>query len=201
MRRSKIASPWRGRLSVNRPSMLAIGPKMLAWAKELAERRQAGIVDLFDNTAGPVIPELPDWSLDEKLWNERKALGAFLSGHPATEYRQRNAHHITHGIGELDDLLDAGTHGDIVVCGLLVQRFYNSFNVNIVLEDETGRAEVSLSRDNADRYAYLLNDDAILLARLTIYYGKRAKYDVEKLRHVGTFTAPASALARGSKRG
>lgn len=184
---------------MNRPTMLAAVPKLLAWAREREEKRQHGISDLFDNTAGPRIQELPDWSLEEKLIGERRALGTFISDHPARPYREKHAHQVTHAISELDALLDTGTHGDIVVCGMLVQRFYNAFNVNIVLEDETGREEVSLSREMADRYAYVLKNDAILLARLSIYYGKRAKYDVQKLRHVGTFPSiPASVPSRES---
>lgn len=185
----RIASPWHGSYSVNRASMMASVPALLDWARDRAAKRAAGIVDLFDNAAGPAPPDLPDWSENERLWGERKSLGCFISGHPAIDLRERHAHRITHGIGQLEDLLDTGTHEDVVVCGLLVQHFHNSFSTNLIIEDETGRAEVSMQRDLVERYRYAMKDDNILLMRLSIYYGKSGgKWDAQKIGIVGAFT-------------
>lgn len=170
--------------------MMAGMSTMLKWAREMHEQEAAGVVDLFSGRKPPPsLPDLPEFTLNEKLWYERKSTGGFLSGHPVDSYREAQAHRVTHDVAALDALLDSGCHGGIVVCTMIVTVYFNSFSTNLLIEDASGRYEVSVQKEDSDRYRHLLEKDMIVLLRLSIYHGaSRSKFDVLKMRRLGKFT-------------
>lgn len=184
--------------------MLAAIPAMLKILKDRQADEAAGQLDIF---AAPKaydlrIPELPDWSLSEKLWWERWSTGAFFSGHPVDAARERRKHEITHDCGTLAELLDYGTSGDIVVCGLIVNVWPRKVVTIVEIEDRSGRAEIVFNRTARERFASLLYRDNIVLLALDIWHGEnRSSFDVQKAKQVGRFASPASALSRGNRPG
>ena len=82
-------------LGSNRPSLLATLPRALQLAEQTAAGASAGIVDMFglgladlpQNSSSVVPEQVDDWSAIERLTQEKKVLGLYLSGHPIESYR------------------------------------------------------------------------------------------------------------------
>lgn len=56
------------------------------------DKNQIGLFDIAENGEDeaikePPLPDIPDWSLNEKLKKERELLGFYISGHPLDPYR------------------------------------------------------------------------------------------------------------------
>jgi DNA polymerase-3 subunit alpha len=80
-------------LGVNRPSLLTKLPDAVKFAQQRNADKAYGQMSLFDeiedtqmNTFN--IPDLPDWSIMEKLEKERELLGFYISGHPLDVYKE-----------------------------------------------------------------------------------------------------------------
>ena len=78
------------RLHRNRAEVLAGVEAMLATANRTASENEAGQVDLFMASGGPVealpLPAMPAWTPMERLGHEFDAVGFYLSGHPLDDY-------------------------------------------------------------------------------------------------------------------
>jgi len=79
---------------LNRPSLQKTLPKALQLAEQTAAGASAGIADLFglgapsDAASSAIQAEIePDWEDNERLAEEKKVLGLYLSGHPVEAYR------------------------------------------------------------------------------------------------------------------
>lgn len=187
--------------------MLANLPMLMKYAKSVQRDGSSGQSGLFDTLPSDLpalnMVELPDWGIAEKMWFERKTTGAYFSGHPTDLVRAKWAHKVTRKVNEFEQLFDHGSAEPIIVLGLILKVFPKSFGSVVEIEDETGRGEIVLSRDTADRYAYLLWKDVLALFKLVVRRGEhRTSMDVKMAARVGKFTEPEiPALARKSKRG
>ncbi|MCQ2378227.1 MAG: DNA polymerase III subunit alpha [Victivallaceae bacterium] len=83
-------------LQLRRSQILAIAEPMIALAANQAKDRAAGQGSLFDMLSGEEsheavsvpIPDLPEFSWDEILKNEKQLLGFYISGHPLDPLRE-----------------------------------------------------------------------------------------------------------------
>ncbi len=80
-------------LGQNRPSLLNKLPEAVKFAQQINADKAYGQLSLFDDEEDSsfntfVIPELPDWSIMEKLEKERELLGFYISGHPLDVYKE-----------------------------------------------------------------------------------------------------------------
>lgn len=74
---------------MRRSQMLAVMDKAMAMAQQSAKDKARGQMSLFDllgeserNESELVVPDIPEWPLDEMLRYEKELLGFFVSGHP-----------------------------------------------------------------------------------------------------------------------
>lgn len=158
---------------MNRPTILANLDRVLAHVKRTNPGRAAGQLGLFDTEAAALPPlefaAKPDFSDDERLWFERKATGAFLSGHPVLARRAKAPARYTHRCRDrLAIEAIEGRTARIVVAGL-VRRFESIGRIAfLTLEDETGPLDVLVFGDEAERFAFCLKVNAIIAVKLNV---------------------------------
>ena len=155
----------------------------LAAAMQAAEQHSraqaAGQVDLF-GLATPAATEqesslplerLPEWSEPVRLAGERETLGLFLTGHPITEYEREFAPVVSGRIADLGGPrpVGAGEGGwrgpgrNVTVAGLVLEIRKRGNRTSFVLDDRSGRIEVTLFDELYQQYRALIARDAILL--------------------------------------
>jgi DNA polymerase-3 subunit alpha len=113
------------------------------------------------------LPNVPHWTLKEKLLGEKETLGFYVTGHPLDEYRDKICELATHHTGNLDGL-SKGT--EVALCGVItnVQRKRNREQkpwAAMLLEDDHGGVEALLFTTNYERLAPLLAEDQAVLVR------------------------------------
>ncbi|MGB9429915.1 MAG: DNA polymerase III subunit alpha [Gammaproteobacteria bacterium] len=169
-------------LGPNRATLMAHLPAALARADQGTRARAAGQNDLF-GLAGPAavkpmqpetIAVLPDWDDDERLRGEKETLGLYLTGHPVTRYTADLRHVVTAPLGELADESPPATNGErgygfggasrnVTVAGLVVDLRKRSERVSLVLDDRSGRLEVTLFEEVYNRFRSLAVKDKVVI--------------------------------------
>jgi DNA polymerase-3 subunit alpha len=177
--------------------MLANLDIFLKMAKGEQQERAAGQGDLFGSTTADELKlvELPEFSEAELLWNERKVLGTFLSGHPITAYRSKYERKITHRMRDVFDLPygDWPTMQPVVLAGLIEKVYVNRTNISVRLSDETGSAEIAFYRDDAERAKWVLRKDFIIALKCTVSKdGQWAGVKGKMAHKIAEFMAPVA---------
>jgi DNA polymerase-3 subunit alpha len=153
-------------------------PDALKGADQEARARAAGQNDMF-GLAEPVAAEedvveqrLEEWSERELLGNEKEALGLYLTGHPFDAVR-RDARFLVDG--NLADIASepppqtggernyAQPRREVTVAGLVMDVRKRGNRVTVVLDDDTGRLEVSLFSEAFQEFRHLLSKDEIIV--------------------------------------
>ena len=157
----------------NRATLMEAVPDALKLAAHSAQSRSAGQGALFaEPGAKGDIEELLDpvreWSAQERLKGERESLGLYLSGHPFDEYA-RHCRHFTHGtVGKLTEAAPGNgggaTQGEVRVAGLVTDVRRRGGRVSMVMEDHTGRLEVTLFDEVFNRFRHLAGTGEMLVA-------------------------------------
>jgi DNA polymerase-3 subunit alpha len=117
---------------------------------------------------------VPDWPMAQKLAGERDTLGHYLSGHPTDACRDWLAQLTGASIGKSDTLYKPPPDGNewrargdsnaVVLAGVVAElRRRNDQMAFAVLEDWSGRIEVSFFREAMAQYGSLLSKDALLV--------------------------------------
>ncbi len=165
----------------NRATLMQRLPGALGRAEQSARAAAAGQEDLFGMAAAPgpaaaTEPadegaDLPEWSSAERLAGERDTLGLFLTGHPVDEVAADLAALASGRIAELvADRPVEGERGygmgrrDAVVGGLIVDVRRRGNRITLVLDDRSGRLEVTLFEEAYQQCRHVVAKDAIVLA-------------------------------------
>jgi DNA polymerase III subunit alpha len=165
----------------NRATLMHRLPGALGRAEQSARAAAAGQEDLFGMAPGPgpaARPELedegamlPEWSSAERLAGERDTLGLFLTGHPVDEVAADLAALTSGRIAELvADRPADGERGygmgrrDAVVGGLIVDMRRRGNRITLVLDDRSGRLEVTLFEEAYQQCRHIVAKDAIIVA-------------------------------------
>jgi DNA polymerase-3 subunit alpha len=170
-------------LGANRATLMHQLPEAMQAAEQHSRAQAAGQDDLFglaapaapaaalvDDPAEPV-ETLPEWSEKVRLAGERETLGLYLTGHPITEY-ERELRPITSGrIADVGGAKpvggnDGGWRGpgkNVTVAGLVLEIRKRGNRNSCVLDDRSGRIEVTLFEDVYQQYRALVARDAILV--------------------------------------
>ena len=174
-------------LGANRATLMARLPAAMQLGEQNSRAHETGQVDLFGLAAGPqardlrvAAVELEDWPPAVRLAGERETLGLFLTGHPIVEYESELAA-LTHG--RLADLAaerapmpserswQYGANSNLVtVAGLVLEVRRRANRVSLILDDRTGRMEVTLFDDVLQAHRELIVKDAILLIEGNLRY-------------------------------
>ena len=157
----------------NRATLMEAVPDALKLAAHSAQSRSAGQGALFaEPGAKGDIEELLDpvreWSAQERLKGERESLGLYLSGHPFDEYAE-HCRFFTHGtIGKLTKAAPGNGNGimsgEVRVAGLVTDVRRRGGRVSMVMEDHTGRLEVTLFDEVFNRFRHLAGTGEMLVA-------------------------------------
>jgi len=138
----------------------------------------AGQDDLFGGLAGPAaeqarltidLADVPDWSEAERLQGERETLGLFLSGHPIAEYEAELRQMVPARIADLGgprptaETRGFGAGRNVTVAGLVLEIRRRGSRTTLVLDDRSGRIEVSLFDDVWQQHRAVIARDAILV--------------------------------------
>jgi DNA polymerase-3 subunit alpha len=114
---------------------------------------------------------LPEWSSAERLAGERDTLGLFLTGHPVDEVATDLAALTSGRIAELAaDRPPEGERSfmpgrrDAVVGGLIVDMRRRGNRITLVLDDRSGRLEVTLFDETYQQCRHVVAKDAIVVA-------------------------------------
>lgn len=169
-------------LGLNRATLMARLPDALARADQSTRASAAGQDDMFGLVgSGMVKPEqlqttslLPDWDEDERLRGERDTLGLYLTGHPVTRYAADLRHVVTAPLGELADESPPQSNGErgygydptsrnVIAAGLVVDLRKRGGRVSLVLDDRSGRLEVTLFEDAYQRFRALAVKDKVVV--------------------------------------
>jgi DNA polymerase-3 subunit alpha len=172
-------------LGVNRATLMHRLPAAMQAADQTTRAREAGQTDLFGLAdpapalAGPgdappseLEESLPDWSEAVRLAGERETLGLFLTGHPITEYERELKPIISGRIVDIGGAKPVGagegnpwrTPGrSVTVAGLVLEIRKRGGRTSFILDDRSGRLEVTMFEDVYQQYRALVARDAILV--------------------------------------
>ena len=174
-------------LGVTRRGLMHELPEALAGAEQEARAAAAGQDDMFGiepaklqvqgqpvaAVVAPAHAELAEWPDRTRLNNEKEALGLYLTGHPFDAVR---ADAMAFVDGRLADLVaepePQGARGerdygqsrrDITIAGLVVEVRKRGNRVSVVLDDDSGRMEVSLFSEAFREFRHLLVKDEVVV--------------------------------------
>jgi DNA polymerase-3 subunit alpha len=176
----------------HRSSLMHQLPAAMQAADQSTRAKEAGQTDLFGlssftspASAGEVAapaaqaPEpqesLPEWSEAVRLTGERETLGLYLTGHPIAEY-ERELRPITSGrIADVGGARPVGAGAEdkgnawrgpgrsVTVAGLVLEIRKRAGRTSFILDDRSGRLEVTMFEDVYQQYRTVVSKDAILV--------------------------------------
>lgn len=150
------------RINDHRASLLA----SVGAALETADRaaRSGGQVGLFGEMldCGEDLIDVPEWSEQEKLLQEKSALGYFFSGHPFTSYLAEVSGFAKRQLDSLEPSRDPVMLAGIVV-SLRTQMTRRGKMLILLLDDATAQVEVVIFNELYEQSRHLLKDDTLLV--------------------------------------
>ncbi len=160
-------------------------PEALRGADQEAKAAAAGQNDMFGlaepcvETAEEPVAALAEWQERLLLSNEKEALGLYLTGHPFDAVRG-DARKLSDG--RLADIAAepppvskgernyAQSRREATVAGLIVDVRKRGNRVSVVLDDDTGRMEISLFSEAFQEFRHLLVKDEIVIVSGNLRY-------------------------------
>jgi DNA polymerase-3 subunit alpha len=167
-----------------RASLAAALPAAIQLGEQRTRATAAGQDDLFGGLAEPAhesappaisFPNVPEWSESERLAGERETLGLFLSGHPIAEYESELRQVAPARIVDLGGPRPSGEQRygggkPVTVAGLVLEMKRRGSRMTLVLDDRSGRIEVSLFDDVWQQHRAVIARDAILVGEGQLRY-------------------------------
>jgi DNA polymerase-3 subunit alpha len=161
-------------LGPNRASLMARLEDAMQGGEQATRAQAAGQEDLFGGGEIAVevpLRELPEWPSRQRLAYERETLGRFFSGHPIEQYEKDLPRLGAASIGDLmaepPPAAGGGTRWNggrtVTVAGLIDEVRRRSGRTSFVLDDDSGRIEVTLFDEQAAQYQSLLARDTLVL--------------------------------------
>ncbi len=168
-----------------RRSLMHQVPEALRSADQHARAAAAGQNDMFGLDAPAEDPDdhkpvdLAEWQERLFLSNEKEALGLYLTGHPFDAVRDDARHFVD---GKLGDVTaepppqtsrgerDYASRREATVAGLIVDVRKRGNRVSVVLDDDTGRMEISFFSEAFQEFRHLLVKDEIVVVSGTLRY-------------------------------
>lgn len=113
----------------------------------------------------PAMPEVQPWTESEKLANEKKVLGFYVSGHPLMKYRMEVD---TFSTAKFNETVNINSGSSVRLCGIITAIKKKSDKKGnmmafVTMEDFTGRGEVIVFSKTYDKFISLLKDDSLLM--------------------------------------
>lgn len=129
-------------------------------------------------------PDIMDYSRQEKLRMERELLGISLREHPLTQYRSLL---LARKIRPLAGLNSLGSGKEVAIAGIPVHcrrqpSKNNKYLLFILLEDESGQAEVVVFPNVYEKYLYEITPDGIIIQGKLMGEGEEAKVIAQSIQ-------------------
>jgi len=169
------------RIGANRATLTAQLDRAVHLGEQNSRAMSVGQVDLF-GLAAAEDAALPEWSEAARLAGERETLGLFLTGHPITPYEQDlkflvGARLVDVG-GPRPPAAKVNANGErtwtagkpATVAGLVLEIRRRPNRVTLILDDRTGRLEVSLYEEIFQQHRDIIVKDAILVIEGSLRY-------------------------------
>ncbi len=171
-------------LGVNRATLSAELGSSMQLGEQSSLAVSTGQVDLFGlSAAHEVAPAgvavIADWSEAVRLGFERETLGLFLSGHPITPYEPDLKFLVSARLADVGGpkpaaALEGGRAWSagkpVTVAGLVLEIRRRPNRVTLILDDRSGRLEVSLYEETFQQYREIIVKDAILVIDGTLRF-------------------------------
>jgi len=161
-------------------------PEALRSADQEAKDRAAGQNDMFgvsqpveevERQHTPV--QLAEWQEHLFLSAEKEALGLYLTGHPFDAVRHDARYFADGKLGEIiaepapqtnKGERDYASRREATVAGLIVDLRKRGNRVSVVLDDDTGRMEISFFSEAFQEFRHLLQKDEIVVVSGALRY-------------------------------
>jgi DNA polymerase-3 subunit alpha len=168
-------------LKARRSQLMAVLPKALQAGTQARDARESGQGLLFDGAeestpeeVNQSLPDLPEWTDQEKLANEKALLGIYLSSHPLSEFEPKLRLFRTHEISQLSKLpgrTDVVIGAMVTNLRLMTQqkgRNANQRYARFFLEDLSGSIPCVMFADSYAEYSGQLKADSIWFFRCEV---------------------------------
>jgi DNA polymerase-3 subunit alpha len=164
-------------LGANRATLSAELERSMQLGEQNSLAVSTGQDDLFGLSAAQavVLPPssvLPDWTEAVRLGFERETLGLFLSGHPITPYEPDLKFLVSARLADIGGPKPApapeggrawAAAKTVTVAGLVLEIRRRPNRVTLILDDRTGRLEVTLFEELFQQYREQIVKDSILV--------------------------------------
>ncbi len=160
-------------LSGTRAQLFAVIDSAMETGTRAWKDRASGQSGLFASlmeeqpAADHPLPNVPDWSGQEKLISEKEILGFYITGHPLDQYMDKVKQLATHTSANLEGL---AKHTEVALCGILtgVQRRRSKEGklwASMQIEDLEGAVEGMVFSTQYERLLSALTEDQAVLVR------------------------------------
>jgi DNA polymerase-3 subunit alpha len=162
----------------NRATLMNALPAAMQLGEQRTRAVAAGQDDLFGGLAAPAaeaaptaldLAAMPDWSDSVRLAGERETLGLYLTGHPIAEVEPELRQLVPARIADLGgprpvaEQRGFGGGRNVTVAGLVLEIRRRGPRMTLLLDDRSGRIEVSLFDDVWQQHRQVIARDAILV--------------------------------------
>jgi DNA polymerase-3 subunit alpha len=166
-------------LGKNRSTLAAASEGVVARAARMREEAEIGQTTLFGGGAAHPesdldgFPEMPDWSLEEKLKGEKEVLGFYVTGHPLTRFTEVIDRFADAKVSELPSHVERTVRVGGVLASLKKQKIKKGLNegktmLKAVLEDTTGGVPVAIFASLYEKVASWVQADLPVLITGTV---------------------------------
>jgi DNA polymerase-3 subunit alpha len=174
-------------LGVNRATSMARLPAAMQLGEQASRAVEAGQVDLFGLSSEParVAPAgaatagaaastsgfQPEWSEAIRLAGERETLGLYLTGHPINRFERDLGRFVSGRIADLVSDRPAPTNGErqwfggkpATIAGYIHELRKRGARISAILDDRTGRIEVTFFDEVFQQFRDLIVKDALVV--------------------------------------
>lgn len=165
------------KIGPNRESMRASLDRALQLAEQHEQAQMSGQHDLFAMSDMPAVSvtaddyiEIADGPLRERLLQEKEVLGFYLSGHPIDSYQKELSQLRCKRLNEVKP-----TQRNVITCfaGVVIgirriKTKRGSIMQIVTLEDRTGRIDITVFSELAEKYQSLLQTDQLLIVEAEV---------------------------------
>ena len=161
-------------LGRNRATLAAASERVVARAARIREEKELGQSNLFGGSDAPAdahddFPELPEWTLEERLKGEKEVLGFYVTGHPLARFAEPIARFADTKVSELATRVDKTVRIAGVLVNLKRQKIKKGANegktmLKATLEDTTGSVPVCIFASLYEKVGSWVEADRPVLA-------------------------------------
>jgi len=171
------------RIGANRASLTAQLDRAVHLGEQNSRAMSVGQVDLFGLSAAEDT-RIEEWTDAQRLAGERETLGLFLTGHPITPYEPDLKFLVGARLADVGGAKPAhpkpapgverswstAKGRPATVAGLVLEIRRRPNRVTLILDDRTGRLEVSLFEETYQQHRDIIVKDAILVVDGSLRY-------------------------------